>query len=73
MKGNDGVVLAVEKLVTSKLYEPGTNKKIFKIDMHITAAVAGLLADARSIIKRAREEASTYRSTYGLPIPITVI
>ncbi|KAH9422219.1 proteasome alpha7 subunit [Dermatophagoides pteronyssinus] len=70
LKGKDGVVLAVEKIVTSKLYEPGTNKRIFKIDQHITAAVAGLLADARTIIDRARDEARDYRSQYGIPIPL---
>lgn len=72
LKGKDGVVLAVEKLVTSKLYEPGTNKRIFVIDRHITATVAGLLADARTIIERAREEARDYRSQYGCPIPLSV-
>lgn len=35
LRGKDGVVFAVEKLVTSKLYEPGTNKRIFTIDRHI--------------------------------------
>lgn len=72
MKGKDGVVLAVEKFVTSKLYESGTNRRIFKIDHHITATVAGLLADAQKIISHAREEASSYRSLYGCPIPLKV-
>ena len=31
----DGVVFAVEKLVTSKLYESGSNTRIFNIDTHI--------------------------------------
>ena len=31
----DGVVFGVEKLVTSKLYEAGTGKRIFTIDRHI--------------------------------------
>ena len=31
----DGVVFAVEKLVQSKLYEPGANKRYFTIDRHI--------------------------------------
>ena len=66
------MVLAVEKIVTSKLYEPGTNKRIFQIDRHITAAVVGLLADARTIIERARDEAKDYRIQYGSPIPIEV-
>ena len=35
LRGKDGVVFAVEKLVTSKLYEPGANKRIFNIDKHI--------------------------------------
>lgn len=35
LRCEDGVVLAVEKLVTSKLYEPGANKRIFNIDKHI--------------------------------------
>jgi hypothetical protein len=32
LRGKDGVVFAVEKLVTSKLYEPGANRRIFNID-----------------------------------------
>lgn len=35
LRGKDGVVFAVEKLVTSKLYEPGANKRIFHIDEHV--------------------------------------
>ena len=31
----DGVVLAIEKVVTSKLFEPGANKRLFIIDHHI--------------------------------------
>ena len=35
MRCKDGVVFAVEKLVQSKLYEPGANKRYFTIDRHI--------------------------------------
>lgn len=35
LRGKDGVVLAAEKLVLSKLHEPGTNKRIFNIDKHV--------------------------------------
>ena len=72
LRGKDGVVLAAEKLVGSKLYEKGANKRIFNVDRHIGVAVAGLLADARAIVENAREEAKNYRSEYGSPIPITV-
>ena len=35
IRGKDGVVLGVEKLITSKLHEPTSNKRIFTIDKHI--------------------------------------
>lgn len=35
LRGKDGVVIAVEKLVLSKLYDPGANKRIFHVDTHI--------------------------------------
>uniref|UniRef100_A0A673MDS9 Proteasome subunit alpha type-3 n=1 Tax=Sinocyclocheilus rhinocerous TaxID=307959 RepID=A0A673MDS9_9TELE len=66
----DGVVFGVEKLVLSKLYEEGSNKRIFNIDRHVGMAVAGLLADARSLSEVSREEASNFRSNYGHDIPL---
>uniref|UniRef100_A0A8C7W9X5 Proteasome subunit alpha type n=1 Tax=Oncorhynchus mykiss TaxID=8022 RepID=A0A8C7W9X5_ONCMY len=66
----DGVVFGVEKLVLSKLYEQGSNKRIFNVDRHVGMAVAGLLADARSLSEVAREEASNFRSNYGHNIPL---
>jgi 20S proteasome subunit alpha 7 len=72
LRGSDGVVFAVEKLVTSKLYEPGANRRLFSVDRHIGVAIGGLLADARQIVERARDEASSYRSEYGGDVPIKV-
>ena len=31
----DGVVLAVEKIITSKLLKPGANKRIATVDRHV--------------------------------------
>lgn len=70
LRGRDGVVFAVEKLVTSKLYEAGANKRIFTVDRHVGVAVAGLLADAKQVVETARVEASNYRSDYGSAIPL---
>jgi len=66
----DGVVFGVEKLVTSKLYEPGTGRRIFSIDRHVGMAVAGLISDARQLVAVARDEAAYYKSLYGNPIPL---
>lgn len=49
IRGKDGVVFGVEKLVQSKLYEKGANKRIFNIDSHVGMVVAGLLADSRQV------------------------
>ena len=42
LKCKDGVVLAVEKLVTSRLKVPGSNRRIFNVDLH-----AGLVSYAK--------------------------
>lgn len=70
LRGKDGIVFAIEKLITSKLYEPCANRRIFNIDRHIGMAVSGLISDARQIAETARSEASSYRAQYGIGIPL---
>jgi len=73
IRGKDGVVFGVEKLITSKLYEKGANKRIIHIDKHIGMVVAGLIADARQVAEVARQEAANYKSQYGNSIPCKVL
>ncbi|KAG6878114.1 hypothetical protein C0993_012118 [Termitomyces sp. T159_Od127] len=73
LRVKDGVVLAVEKLVHSKLLVPGVNRRIQTIDRHIGLATAGLLADGRNLSNRARDEASNYRDQYRRPPPLKTI
>lgn len=70
LRGKDGVVLAVEKLITSKLYEEDSGSRIFNIDRHIGLAFSGLNADGRAIVQIARDEATNYRQQYDRPIPL---
>jgi 20S proteasome subunit alpha 7 len=43
----------------------GSNRRVFGIDAHAGMAVTGYAADGRQIVNRAREEAQSYRDTYG--------
>ncbi|XP_063695728.1 proteasome subunit alpha type-3 [Culicoides brevitarsis] len=70
LRGKNGVVLAVEKLITSKLYEEDSGSRIFTIDQHIGLAFSGLNADGRAIVQIAREEATNYRQQNDRPIPL---
>ncbi|KAK9460400.1 nucleophile aminohydrolase [Lipomyces oligophaga] len=71
IKCADGVVFAVEKIVTSKLLVPGANKKIQTIDRHIGVAYSGLTPDGRHLVGQGRSEAYSWRGTYKVPISVT--
>ncbi|VDI50619.1 proteasome subunit alpha type-5-like [Mytilus galloprovincialis] len=62
---SEGVVLAVEKRVTSPLIEAASIEKVFEIDEHIGCAMSGLIADSRTLIDRARVEAQNHWFTYN--------
>jgi len=65
----DGVVLAVEKPIVSKMLVDGSNRCIFNVASNTGMATAGLQADARQLVNFARAEARSYKSFYGLDIP----
>jgi len=68
---SDGVVLAAEKRITSKLLDiRKSTEKTYKVDEHIAVSVAGITADANILLNYARLEAQRYLYTYGEPIPV---
>ncbi|KAG2251472.1 hypothetical protein Bca52824_081608 [Brassica carinata] len=70
VKTKEGVVLAVEKRITSPLLEPSSVEKIMEIDDHIGCAMSGLIADARTLVEHARVETQNHRFSYGEPMTV---
>lgn len=73
LKFRDGVVLIVDKRITSRLVEPSSIEKIFMLDSHVGCATSGLVADARSLVDRARIDAQMNRVTYDEPISVIAL
>ncbi|KAK2733758.1 proteasome component pup2 [Myotisia sp. PD_48] len=67
---SEGVVLGVEKRVTSTLLETSSVEKIVEIDAHIGCAMSGLQADARSMVEHARVESQNHRFHYSEPLKV---
>ncbi|EPY51517.1 20S proteasome component alpha 5 [Schizosaccharomyces cryophilus OY26] len=67
VKTKEGVVLGVEKRLSSPLMESYSVEKLFEIDTNIGCAISGLTADARTIIDHARVQAQNHRFTYDEP------
>ncbi|KAG8970358.1 hypothetical protein FRC03_009631 [Tulasnella sp. 419] len=75
----DGVVLAAEKKVTGKLLDlsiakeggyGGSGEKIFLVNNNVIAGVAGITADANSLINYARTAAQRHLFSYNEDIPV---
>lgn len=69
----DGVLIAVDKRITSRLVEAKSIEKIFQVDEHIAACTSGLVADARVLVDRARVEAQSNRILYNEPIDVELL
>lgn len=70
MRCPEGVVLAVEKRLTSPLMVSTSVEKLFEIDSHVGIAVSGLTADARTIVEHARVQSQQHRFTFNEPLQV---
>jgi len=70
---SEGVVLAVEKRITSSLMEPTTIEKIVEVDKHCALAFSGLTADSKMLVERARVESQNHWFVYDEPLKVESI
>ena len=69
----DGVLLAADKRVTSRLVVGGSVEKLFQVDKHIGVVASGIVGDSRALVEYARDVAERYRFMYGEPIPVHLL
>jgi len=67
----DGVVLAATRNIPD--LQVRNPEKVFKIDSHIGVATSGLVADGRTLVEEARNEAQKHMMTYDEDIPTPVL
>ncbi len=65
---SDGVFILADKRIEDTLIVKESASKIYEIDSHIVASVAGIVSDARVLIERAQLLAQQHRITYDSPI-----
>nr|KAH8108018.1 nucleophile aminohydrolase [Cristinia sonorae] len=78
----DGIVLAAEKKVTGKLLDlsgakeggyGGSGEKIFLLNSNVIGGVAGITADANSLVNYARTAAQKHLFLYNEDIPVELL
>jgi len=70
---SDGIFILADKRITDSLIVKESANKIYEIDNHIIASVAGIVSDARVLIDKAQLAAQRNRLTYDSAIEPEVI
>ena len=73
IRTKEGVVLAAERRLPSPLMIPSSLEKIIQIDTHIGCVLAGIVADARTLVDYARVECQNHRFTYHEPLSVLAV
>ncbi|ODV60875.1 proteasome core particle subunit alpha 3 [Ascoidea rubescens DSM 1968] len=70
---SDGIVLAAERKITSKLLDQESSEKMYILNDNMICSVAGMTADASILINFARNTAQGYLKSYNEEIPCELL
>ena len=69
----EGVVLAANETPENRLEDPQYFRKIFQLDEHVGAAIAGLSSDARVLIGQSRVFCQSNKLIYDEPVGLEIL
>ncbi|EAN99686.1 putative proteasome alpha 1 subunit [Trypanosoma cruzi] len=69
----DAVLVFTQHNVPDRLMRPDTITSLHNINKDIGTCITGRAPDGKSLVQKARQEASEYKYRYGSPIPVSVL
>eukprot|EP00516_Mucochytrium_quahogii_P013807 CAMPEP_0203805594 /NCGR_PEP_ID=MMETSP0100_2-20121128/14329_1 /ASSEMBLY_ACC=CAM_ASM_000210 /TAXON_ID=96639 /ORGANISM=" , Strain NY0313808BC1" /LENGTH=930 /DNA_ID=CAMNT_0050714145 /DNA_START=116 /DNA_END=2910 /DNA_ORIENTATION=+ len=73
VRGNDTVCFVAPRKVPDKLIDPASLTRMFNITPKIGCVMTGLVADGKSLVGQARQEATNFEYNNGYPIPVAFL
>jgi 20S proteasome subunit alpha 7 len=70
---SDGVILATEKIRHNPLLVEDANRRIFNVTESIGLLICGRVPDGKDCLRRARQEAKSYRNNFGIEIALRTL
>lgn len=70
VRGKDSVCFVTQRKAADKLIDPTSVTHMYKVTKHMGMLVTGQLADARSLVQKARSEAADFRFKFGYEMPV---